>query len=56
MDAPLPMVEVGAALDDAFRLLSGVPSALIAVDSGVPAGVVTKLDLLEFVAHRPGPV
>ncbi len=56
MDAPLPMVEVSAALDDAFRLLSGVPSALIAVDSGVPAGIVTKLDLLEFVAHRPGPV
>jgi cystathionine beta-synthase len=56
MDPPLPMVEVGAALDDAFRLLSGAPSALIAVDAGVPAGIVTKLDLLEFVAHRPGPV
>ena len=56
MDPPLPILDVSAALDDAFRLLSGIPSALIAVRDGVPVGIVTKLDLLEFVAHRPGPV
>jgi cystathionine beta-synthase len=56
MDPPLPILDVGAALDDAFRLLSGIPSALIAVRAGEPVGIVTKLDLLEYVAHRPGPV
>jgi cystathionine beta-synthase len=53
MDPPLPIVEVSASLDDAFRLLSGAVSALVAVRAGQPAGIVTKLDLLEYVAHRP---
>jgi len=53
MDPPLPVIDIAASLDDAFRLLSGATSALIAVDAGRPAGVVTKLDLLEYVAHRP---
>jgi len=53
MDRPLPIVEVTASLDDAFRLLSGAVSALVAVRAGRPVGIVTKLDLLEHVAHRP---
>ena len=53
MDKPLPIVDVSASLDDAFRLLSGPFSALVAVRAGRPAGIVTKLDLLEYVAHRP---
>ncbi len=53
MDKPLPIVDVSASLDDAFRLLSGPFSALVAVRAGRPAGIVTKLDLLEHVAHRP---
>ena len=53
MDPPLPIVQVSASLDDAFRLLSGAVSALVAVRAGQPAGIVTKLDLLEYVAHRP---
>ena len=56
MDPPLPTIDVGATLDDAFRLLSGTTSALIAVEAGQPSGIVTKLDLLEYVAHRPVPV
>jgi len=56
MDGPLPTIDVGASLDDAFRLLSGATSALVAVEAGEPAGIVTKLDLLEYVAHRPVPV
>ena len=56
MDGPLPTIDVGASLDDAFRLLSGATSALVAVEAGQPAGIVTKLDLLEYVAHRPVPV
>jgi cystathionine beta-synthase len=52
MDAPLPLVEASATLDEAFALLSGGASALVAVRGDRPAGVVTKLDLLEYVAHH----
>jgi len=54
MDAPLPMIDVGASLDDAFGLLSGGAPAVVPVAKGRPAGVVTKLDLLEYLAHRGG--
>ena len=51
MDKPLPTIDLAASLDDAFALLSGGTSAVVAVAAGRPAGVVTKLDLLEFLAH-----
>jgi cystathionine beta-synthase len=51
MDAPLPLMDASATLDDAFGLLSGGAPALVAVDGERPAGVVTKLDLLEYLAH-----
>ena len=53
MDPPLPLVEASASLDEAFALLSGGASALVAVRGDRPAGVVTKLDFLEYLAHRP---
>ena len=53
MDRPLPFADVGASLDQAFALLSGDASAVIATRGGRPVGVVTKLDLLEYLAHRP---
>ncbi|MBA2489868.1 MAG: hypothetical protein H0V36_11230, partial [Chloroflexi bacterium] len=40
-------------LDEAFDLLSEGAPALVAVVAGRPAGVITKLDLLEYLAHRP---
>jgi cystathionine beta-synthase len=52
MDAPLPLVEADATLDEAFALLSDGAAALIAVRGGRPAGIVTKLDLLEYLAHH----
>ena len=52
MDPPLPTIDLSASLDDAFGLLSGGASAVVAVRGDRPAGVVTKLDLLEFLAHR----
>ena len=54
MEAPLPLVDASATLDEAFSLLSGSASALVAIRAEAPAGVVTKLDLLEFLAHAPG--
>ena len=54
MDRPLPVLDVMASVDEAFGLLSGGAPALLAVRGARPAGVVTKLDLLEYLAHRPG--
>ncbi|HEV8546625.1 MAG TPA: pyridoxal-phosphate dependent enzyme, partial [Candidatus Limnocylindrales bacterium] len=51
MDAPLPLLDASATLDDAFGLLSGGASALVAIRGEHPAGVLTKLDLLEYLAH-----
>jgi cystathionine beta-synthase len=51
MDPPLPLVDASATLDDAFALLSGGAAALVAVRGERPAGIVTKLDLLEYLAH-----
>ncbi len=54
MDRPLPTVDIEASLDAAFAVLSGGHPALLVTRADRPAGVVTKLDLLEFLAHRPG--
>ena len=53
MDPPLPLVDASATLDEAFALLSTGAAALVAVHGEAPAGVVTKLDFLEYLAHRP---
>ena len=53
MDPPLPLVEASASLDAAFAELSGTSSALVVVRGGRPIGIVTKLDLLEYLAHHP---
>ncbi len=52
MDPPLPLVETSATLDEAVALLSGGTNALVAVRGERPAGVVTKLDVLEYLAHH----
>jgi len=52
MDRPLPTIDVGSSVDDAFALLSGGAAAVVATSGTRPAGVVTKLDLLELLSHR----
>jgi cystathionine beta-synthase len=52
MDRPLPTVPVDAGLDDAFAILSSGAPALVAVRDGHAAGILTKLDVLEHLAHR----
>jgi cystathionine beta-synthase len=52
MDRPLPIVQSDAALDDAFAILSGGAPALVAVEHDRAVGILTKLDVLEYVAHR----
>jgi cystathionine beta-synthase len=51
MDRSLPTIAIEAPVDDAFRLLAGDANAVLAVRDGRPAGVVTKLDVLEYLAH-----
>jgi cystathionine beta-synthase len=51
MDRPLPILDVEAVLDDAFALLSGGAAGLLASRRGRPVGVITKLDLLEYLSH-----
>ncbi len=52
MDSPLPLVDASATLDEAFALLSGGSPAVVAVRGEQPAGIVTKLDLLEYLSHH----
>jgi len=52
MDPPLPLVDADAVLDEAFEHLAGGAPAAVVVRVGRPVGVVTRLDLLEYLAHR----
>jgi cystathionine beta-synthase len=53
MDRPLPTIDADASLAETFGQLTGGASAVLAVRGGRPVGIVTKLDLLEFLAHHP---
>jgi cystathionine beta-synthase len=55
MQPPLATVDVGASLDEVFADLSGGGSAVIVSSAGRPAGILTRSDLLEFLAQRPRP-
>ena len=52
MDRPIPFIPTAASLDEAFGMLSDGASALLAIEGERPVGVVTKLDLLEYLAHN----
>lgn len=53
MDPPFPTIETDGDIDGAFDLLLGGASAVIALDGERrPVGLLTKLDLLEFVAQQ----
>ena len=53
MDPPLPVVQESAHLDEAFALLERGLPAVLAVRGERPIGVVTKLDVLEYLSHHP---
>jgi cystathionine beta-synthase len=52
MQPPLGAVETNATLDDVFATLSGGSNAIVVCEDGKPVGVLTRSDLLEFLAHR----
>jgi cystathionine beta-synthase len=51
MAPPLPMVEFDAPLEVAFAELQGAPAVIVA-KQGEALGILTRADLLEFLAHR----
>ena len=52
MDPPFARVSAAAPIEEAFEALLGGEPALMIVEDDVPVGVITRSDLLEFVAHR----
>ena len=55
MDAPLPTVQSSAGVEDMFADLSRGAEAIVVVDGHTPKGVLTRADLLEFLAHQNRP-
>jgi cystathionine beta-synthase len=51
MGPPLPLVDRADPIEVAFEQLQGAPAVVVAAD-GRSLGVVTRSDLLEFLAHR----
>jgi cystathionine beta-synthase len=52
MQPPLAAVEAGVTVDDVFSTLTGGTNAVVVARDGRPVGVMTRSDLLEFLAHR----
>ncbi|MFN2557854.1 MAG: cystathionine beta-synthase [Nitriliruptorales bacterium] len=53
LQPPLPVVDVDAPLDDVFSDLAAGNPAVVVIDGEMPIGVLTRADLLAFLAsHR----
>ena len=52
MDPPLPVLESAADVEAMFADLSGGAEAVVVVDGTAPEGVLTRADLLDFLAHQ----
>ena len=52
MEPPLPAVEIGASVDTVFADLSAGNPAVVVASGGRPVGVLTRADLLEYLAHQ----
>jgi len=52
MDPPLPVVQASAGVDEMFADLSRGAEAIVVTDGSRPTGVLTRTDLLEFLAHQ----
>jgi cystathionine beta-synthase len=52
MQPPLAAVEATQTLDEVFAALTGRTNAVVVAEEGRPVGVLTRSDLLEFLAHE----
>ena len=54
MQPPLAAVEADESVDEVFAALSGGSAAVVVATRGKPAGMLTRSDLLEYLAHGRG--
>ena len=52
MQPPLAAVDMGQSLDQVFSTLTGRTNAVVVASDGRPVGVLTRSDLLEYLAHQ----
>ncbi len=52
MQPPLAAVDIGGGLDEVFATLTGRTNAVVVARAGKPVGVLTRSDLLEYLAHN----
>jgi cystathionine beta-synthase len=52
MESPLPAVEIGESVDTVFADFSAGNPAVVVARAGRPVGVLTRADLLEYLAHN----
>jgi predicted transcriptional regulator len=51
MQPPLATVDCSQSLDEVFETLTGRGNAVVVARAGRPVGVLTRSDLLEFLAR-----
>jgi cystathionine beta-synthase len=51
MQPPLPAIDVTQSLDVVFGTITGGTNAVVVARDGKPVGVLTRSDLLEYLAH-----
>ncbi|MGH3040387.1 MAG: CBS domain-containing protein, partial [Gaiellaceae bacterium] len=51
MEPPLPAVDIGESVDTVFADLSAGNPAVVVARGGKPVGVLSRADLLEYLAH-----
>jgi predicted transcriptional regulator len=54
MQPPLAAIEAGESLDEVLPTLTGRGNAVVVARAGRPVGVLTRSDLLEYLAHERG--
>jgi cystathionine beta-synthase len=52
MQPPLAAIDVADPLDEVFSTLTGRTNAVVVAQNGRPVGVLTRTDLLEYLAHN----
>jgi len=54
MQPPLATIDAGDSLDEVFPTLTGRTNAVVVAREGRPVGVITRSDLLDYLAHQRG--
>ena len=52
MQPPLPAVDADVSVDQVYEGLRGGSGAVVVVSGGRPTGILTRSDLLEFLAAQ----